>query len=48
MDPVHATDNNYLLDSDDNFCSGGETSVLTMDYTHSYGQSDNMITMMFM
>lgn len=39
MDPVHATDNNYL---------GGETSVSTMDYTHSYGQSDNMITMMFM
>ena len=47
MDPVHATDNNYLLDSDDNFCSGGETLVLTMDYTHSYGQSDNMTTMMF-
>ena len=48
MDPVHATDNNYLLNSDDNFCSGGETLVLTMDYTHSYGQSDNMTTMMFM
>ena len=48
MDLVHATDNNYLFDSDDNFCSGAETSVSTMDYTHSYGQSDNMITMMFM
>ena len=54
MDPVHATDNNYLLDSDDNFCSGGEMSVLTMensalqDYAHSHGQSYNMISMMYM
>ena len=41
MDPVHATDNNYLLNSDDNFCSGGESqSQQWTTHTHM----DNQIT----